>query len=51
MTTIRDQHTFGIDVYPSTLHDAYELMKNYSSTDKKKQKKQKYLFYPILHYD
>ena len=34
MTTIRDQHTFGIDVYPSTLHDVYELMENHSSTDK-----------------
>ena len=22
MTTIRDQHTFGIDIYPNTLHDA-----------------------------
>ena len=35
MTTIRDQHTFGIDVYPSTLYDAYELMENHSSTDTK----------------
>ena len=34
MTTIRDQPTFGIDVYSSTLHDAYELMENHSSTDK-----------------
>ena len=34
MTSIRDQHTFGIDVSPSTLHDAYELMKHHSSTDK-----------------
>ena len=34
MSTIRDQHTFGIDVYPNTLHDAYELMENHSSTDK-----------------
>ena len=33
MTTIRDQHTFGIDLYPSTLHDVYELMGNHSSTD------------------
>jgi len=34
MTIIRDQHTFGIDVYPSTLHDVFELMETHSSTDK-----------------
>ena len=40
MTTIRDQHTFGIDVYPSTLHDAYELMENHSSTDTKNREEE-----------
>ena len=34
ITTIRDQHAFGIDVYPNTLHDAYELLENHSSTEK-----------------
>ena len=34
ITTIRDQHAFGIDVYPETLHDAYELLKNHSSTER-----------------
>ena len=32
--TIRDQHTFGLDVYPKALHDSYELLENHSSTDK-----------------
>ena len=32
--TIRDQHAFGLDVYPNTLHDAYELLENHSATDK-----------------
>ena len=32
LTTIRDQHAFGIDVHPKTLHEAYELMENHSST-------------------
>ena len=35
MTTIGDQHTFGINVYPSALHDAFQLMENNSPTDKK----------------
>ena len=30
---IRDQHAFGVDVYPKTLHDAYELMESHSAAD------------------
>ena len=37
MQTIRDQHAFGLDVYPKTLHDAYELLENHSSTDSAKR--------------
>ena len=32
MTSIRDQHLFKHDVYPKSLHDAYELIENHSST-------------------
>ena len=35
--TIRDQHAFGLDVYPKTLNDAYELLENHSSTDKERR--------------
>ena len=38
MQTIRDQHAFGVDVYPKTLQDAYELLENHSSTDNVKRK-------------
>ena len=37
MQTIRDQHAFGVDVYPKTLQDAYELLENHSSTDSVKR--------------
>ena len=36
LTLIRDHHTFGIDVYPNTLHEAYKLLANHSSTNKDK---------------
>ena len=32
MNNIRDQHAFNIDVYPKTLHNAYELLENHSSS-------------------
>ena len=32
MTSIRDQHSFKKDVYPKTLHEAYELLENHSSS-------------------
>ena len=38
MNKIRDQHAFNIDVYPKTLHDAYELLENHSSSYYRKQK-------------
>ena len=28
---IRDQHAFGVDVYPKMLHDAYELLESHSA--------------------
>ena len=31
MTSIRDQHSFKKDVYPKSLHEAYELLENHSS--------------------
>jgi len=37
MTIIRDQFSFGIDVYPKTLNAAYELMENHSGNKKGKQ--------------
>ena len=36
LNTIRDQHSFNINVYPKTLHDAYELLENYSSSQNSK---------------
>ena len=32
MTSIRDQHSFKKDVYPKSLHEAYELLENHSSS-------------------
>ena len=42
LTTIRDQHSFGIDVYPKTMHEAYELMENHSSTKEKPRYEHRY---------
>ena len=36
LTAIRDQHSFNIDVYPKTLHGAYELLENHSLANQKK---------------
>ena len=36
ITTIRDQHTFGVDVCLKKLNNAYELVENHSSTSKKR---------------
>ena len=33
MKSIRDNHAFKKDVYPVTLHDAYELLENHSSAN------------------
>ena len=40
MTSIRDQHSFKNDVYPESLHDAYELIENHSSTKLTKPKEE-----------
>ena len=37
MQTIRDQHAFGLDVYPNILHDGYEVLENHRSTDNAKR--------------
>lgn len=37
LTTIRDQYSFNIDVYPKSLHDAYEQLENHSSANKNKK--------------
>ena len=34
ITSIRDQHSFKKDVYPKSLHEAYELLENHSSENK-----------------
>ena len=31
LTSIRDKYAFNMDVYPKTLHDAYESLENHSS--------------------
>ena len=38
LTSIRDQYTFGMDVYTDTLHEAYELLETHSSTTKLKRR-------------
>ena len=37
MTSIRDQFSFNIDVYPTTLNKAYELLENHSSSHRQRQ--------------
>ena len=39
LAKIRDQHTFNIYVYPKTLHNAYELLENHSSSGNKRNNK------------
>ena len=34
ITSIRDQHSFKRDVYPPSLHEAYELLENHSLSHK-----------------
>ena len=34
ITSIRDQHSFKRDVYPTSLHEAYELLENHSLSTK-----------------
>ena len=36
LTTIRDQYSFNIDVYPKSLYDAYELLESHSSSNNKR---------------